>query len=73
LRHTLIFPVPALNLFVFAFLNLTFEDAGALWFVKTCHLENLRSIKPRIRAPTHDRNVFTHPAKEVRPGIRALV
>jgi hypothetical protein len=58
----LVLSVPALDLFVFAFLNLTFEDAGALWFVETRDLENLGSIQPRIRASTHDRDAFTHPA-----------
>ena len=72
LRLTLIFPVPTLNLFVFTFLNFAFEDAGALWFVETCHLENLRSVKPRIRPPTHDCDAFTHPAKAIRLRIRAL-
>ena len=71
--HTLVFPVPTLNLFVFAFLNLTFEDAGALWFVETRDFENLRSVKPRIRAPTHDCDAFTHPEWVMRPRIRALV
>jgi hypothetical protein len=70
--RTLVFPIAALDFLVFAFLNFTFEDPGTLGLVEASDFKYLRGVKPRVRAPAHDCDVFTHPARTVRPRTRAF-
>lgn len=45
-KLTLILSISALNFLVFALLNLSFEDSGALGFVKASDFEYLRRVEP---------------------------
>ena len=48
ITRTLIFPISALNLFVFTFLHLTFKYTSALGFVETGDFKDLGRVEPRV-------------------------
>lgn len=60
-NSTLILPVPSLDLLVFSFLDLAFQNPGSLGFVKIRDLEDLGRVKPRIRTTAHDCYAIAHP------------
>lgn len=53
IEPTLILPVPSLNLFMGAFLNLPFQDPRPGWLVVLCHLQDVRCVDPIILATAH--------------------
>ncbi len=61
---TLIFPIASLNFLVFALLNLALQYTRTLGFIEPGNFENLRRVKPRVRAPAHHRYALAHPERE---------
>lgn len=61
--RTLVLSVASLHLFVFAFLDFALQHASPLWLIKPCDFQNLRRVEPGIRAPSHHRDPFAHPAR----------
>ena len=53
-RLTLVLSVSALYFFVRVLLHFALEDAGALWLVKACDLEDLGRVEPGVCLPAHD-------------------
>ena len=50
---TLIFAVAALDFFMNAFLHFALEDPSSSWFVEAGNFQDMGSIDPIVRAPSH--------------------
>ena len=57
-RLTLVFSIPALNLFVHTLLNLSLEDSGPCWFVVVRNFEDMCGIDVVVIPPAHDMITF---------------